>query len=121
MLGQSGAIARRPPHANGALDDGLPDPLAVCAALAFGAASTAATLTLPNGIPIGGCWLSVSVDSDCYLHFGPNSSIAAASAATSWPQSANTTEQYWINEKDLYFRVIRKTADGVLNRYRSNL
>lgn len=89
--------------------------------LAIGAASSAATLTLPDGIPIAGCWVSFSVDTDCYIHFGKDATLAAASAAVSFPMSANTTEQYWVSEKDMYFRIIRKTLDGVLSRYRSNL
>jgi len=121
MRGQAGAIIFRPPHANGALDDGLPDPLAVETNTPFSSASSAATLTLPNGIPIGGCWVTFTVDSDCYIHFGPNSSIVAAAPTVSWPWIAGVEYNRFINEKDAYFRIIRKTADGVLKRVRSEL
>jgi len=120
MLGQSGGILFRPPHANGALDDGGADLLAIADALAFTSTSSAATLTLPNGIPIGGCWVTFTVDSDCYIHFGPNSSIVPASASVSWPWIAGVEYNRYINEKDAYFRIIRKTADGTLKRVRSN-
>src|ERR1043165_7899000 len=120
MLGQSGAIAFRPQHANGALDGEIPDPLRMMDNVAVTAASTAAILTLPDGIPIGGCWVTFSTDTDCFIHFGPNASIAAASTSSEF-FPANTKVNWWINDKDAYFRVIRKTADGVIQRRRSNL
>lgn len=121
MLGQGAAILNRPPHANGALDDGLPDPLAVRDSVAFTSSSSAALQTLPNGIPIGGCWITFTVDSDAYIHFGPNNSIVAASASVSWPIVAGIEYNRFINEKDAFFRIIRKTADGALKIVRSNL
>lgn len=121
MRGQAGAILFRPPHANGSLDDGSLDPLGVVDQTSFTSVSTNATLTIPTGIPMGGCWMTFVVDSDCYIHFGPNTSITAASASVSWPWFAGVEYNRWISEKDAYFRIIRKTADGILKRVRSEL
>ncbi len=122
MLGQSAAIARRPPHASTAVEtDGSPDPLAIETKVAIAVASSAAIQTLILGIPIGGCYITVTTDTDCYIHFGPNASIPAASSTISSPMLANTREEFWINDKDAFFRVIRKTVDGVLSIRRSNL
>lgn len=122
MLGHSGAIAKRPPHATGAVDGELPDPLQVQDAVATGAASTAAIATLAQGIPLTGCWVSFTVDFDAYIVFGPTAALTpAASAANGWPLLAGIEYNWWCNDKDSFFRVIRKTADGTLKRYRSNL
>lgn len=123
MRGQSEAINKRPPHAAGALDtDGSPDLMAIETAVAFGVASTAATAVLANGIPIGGCFITLTVDSDCYIIWGPTAALTpAASAANAWPHAPGIEYEYRINEKDAFFRVIRKTADGVLKLRRSNL
>ena len=122
MLGQSAAIAKRPPHASTATEtDGSPDPLAIETKVTVTVVSSAATPTLANGIPYAGCFITLTTDTDCYIHFGPNSSIAAASSAISWPLAANSVHDLWVNDKDAYFRVIRKTADGILSIRRSNL
>lgn len=120
MLGQAGAIAKLPPTANGALDDGQPDPTAVQDPVAITSVSTAATAVLATGIPMGGCWVTFSVDTDCYIVFGPSAAgTPAASASNGWPIAANTERDWRVNEKRQFFRVIRKTADGVLKRYKS--
>lgn len=121
MLGQSAAVAKRPPHANTALNDGTADLLRVQDAVAVTAVSTAATATLAEGIPIAGCWVSFTVDADAYIVFGPDNTLPAASAASGWPMATGVEYNWWASEKDAFFRVIRKTADGNLKRYRSNL
>ena len=122
MLGQSAAIAKRPPHASDAVEtDGSPDPLAIEAKVAITSVSTPAALVLAQGIPIAGCYVTITTDTDCYIHFGPNASIAAATSVRSSPMLANTKEDFWINDKDAYFRVIRKATDGILSIRRSNL
>jgi len=122
MLGQGAAIAKRPPHASGSTEtDGSADPIAIEPTVAVTAVSTAAALVLSGGIPIGGCWVTFVADTDCFIHFGPSSSLPAASSTVSWPLAAGVEKDYWCNEKDQYFRVIRKTADGILRRARTNL
>jgi hypothetical protein len=126
MLGQSGAIARRAPHASTATyEDGATDPLAVVDATSVTSVSTGATTTLPSGIPIGGCWVTFVCDVDCYIHFASGlpstGGNPSASASVSWPLFAGVAEHFWITDKEATFRVIRKSADGVLKRYRSNL
>lgn len=121
MLGQSEAINKAPPHAVGAIEaDGTPDILAAEAKVAVGVASTAAALVLSGGIPMTGCWVTFSCDADAYIHFGPTSSLSAASSTISTPMTAGFEYEWRINDKDAYFRIIRKTADGVLSRRRSN-
>lgn len=121
MLGQSEAINKAPPHAVGAVEsDGTPDILAAEAKLNVTVTSSAATAVLSGGIPIGGVWVTFSVDADAFIHFGPNASLSAASSTISTPMAANVEYEWRINEKDSFFRIIRKTADGVLSRRRSN-
>jgi hypothetical protein len=121
VLGQSSAIVKRPPHGNSAQNDGSADYLRVQDPVAIGAGSSAAIATLAEGIPIAGCWVTFSVDTDCFIHFGPDATLAAASSTNSWPMRANTEKEFWVSEKDAFFRIIQATTSGTLYRYRSNL
>lgn len=119
MLGQSGAIAKRPPHAAGS---GSPMQIYNTD---FTAVSTAATEVLPvvagqGGVPMLGCWVTFSCTADCYIHFG-RADLPAASSTNARKFVAGIDYDFWINDtEDAYFRVIRVSADGVLTRNRSN-
>lgn len=117
MLGQSGAIAKRPPHVGG--------PFNVYKTPITAAAGTAWTLFDGSSIPFGGCWVTFTASVDCYIHFynADDTSVTTPSAAVSWPMMAGVEYDWWCNDKqDNAFRVIRAgTEDGVLSRYRSNL
>lgn len=120
MLGQAGAIAKIPPTATGALDDGQPDSTAVQTAVAITIASSAATAVLATGVPMGGCWVTFVADTDCYIVFGPSAAnTPAATAANGWPLFAGQEKDWRINEKRQFFTIIRKIADGTLKRYKS--
>jgi hypothetical protein len=115
VLGQAGAIAKKPPHAAGSGDI-----TQVETAVAVTAVSTAAALVLASGVPMTGTWVTFVSDTDCFIHWGPNASIAAASSTASWPLVAGQQYEYFISEADQYFRVIRKTSDGTLKIHRSS-
>lgn len=123
MLGQSGAIAKRPPQALNSLR-----PMMVFKT-AIGAVS-AGDETLPTasggtGIPFGGCWVSFTASVDCWIHFYRRDAtvFVEASSANSYPLMAGVEYNWWCNDtEDFYFRIVRAgAADGLLTRYRSNL
>lgn len=114
MLGQSGAIAKRPPH--GASSG---SPFAIIKT-PITSVSTAATETLPAGIPFTGCWVTFTPSVDCYILFG-RSDVAAASSTEGERWIANERYELWVNDtEETHFRVVRVTSDGTLERRRSN-
>lgn len=117
MLAQGGAIAKRGPHAAGS------GHIFQVYKTDITSVSTAATLVLPDagGIPMAGCWVTFSPSVDCYIHFG-RIDLPASSSTVGEKWVANERYELWINDtEEPYFRVIRASADGVLERRRSNL
>lgn len=119
MLGQSGAIAKRPPHAS------FVDSVFRVYKTDIAAASTAAwTLFDADSIPFGGCWVTFVSSVDCYIIFYPSAAVPiAASATNGWPLMAGVEYNWWCDHlADNTLAVIRAGTDnGVLSRYRSNL
>lgn len=115
MLGQSAAIAKRPPHAAGSGYATQVEKTTVTAVSAT--AQSVAAL----GIPLCGCWFSFVSSGDCFIIFG-RSDVPAATSANGYPMLAGVEYNWWINDtEDAFFSAIRSTVDGVLTRYRSNL
>ncbi len=115
MLGQSAAIAKRPPHAAGSGYATQVEKTNVTSV------SATAVPVFALGVPFAGCWGSFTCSSDCYIIFG-RADVPAASAANGFPMLAGVSYDFWINDtEDTHLSVIRVVADGVLTRYRSNL
>src|SRR6201991_4697966 len=108
MLGQSAAIAKRPPHA---LGSGYATQVEKTA---FTAVSATAIPVATLGVPMAGCWFSFVSSADCFIIFG-RADVPAATAANGYPLLAGVEYNWWINDtEDAFFSVIRSTADGSL-------
>ncbi len=81
--------------------------------LAFTSSASAAT---PVGIGAGPDVIWVIATQDCYIKFG-NSTLSAPSASDGWLLKANVETPFEVGLNSAYFRVIRSSADGVLNWY----
>ncbi|MBN1237426.1 MAG: hypothetical protein JXB36_02940 [Gammaproteobacteria bacterium] len=117
MQGLQQAIMRRPPRGNGTGERGenFTTPIV--------AASTTNVAVLPTGAPTsGGCWVTFKATVDCFIRWGRAASPTVAAATTSdYPLTADQEEEFWITfPDDANFSVIRETADGTLNRFRSD-
>lgn len=124
MLGQSLAVAKRPPHQSGT---GHINEVAISTAVTSAAngafVSTTTIDGVPNSVGFDGSWWSFVSDVDCYIIFGDGSgSLGNASSANAYPLAAGIEYNWFIGPKDNAFSVIRKGAvDGTIKRYRSSL
>lgn len=87
------------------------------------AASSAAvdTLATEDTSDQGGAtrwWVTMVCDQDCMIAFG-DAAVPAAVVANDWPLFANQPQNFILDRKSRYFRVIRSTADGTLKWYGS--
>jgi hypothetical protein len=90
--------------------------------VAVTAVASAATQTITN-MSLVGDWVTFVSDTDCYIRFDRSASgVNAVGSATSadWPMKAGIEYNWFCTPEGAYFSVIRKTADGILSRYRSN-
>lgn len=103
----------RPPHG-----EATSDPTATKTD-AIGAASATYPILGVDGLPFGGCFVRWYFTTDCYVRFG-SASVAAATANDA-EFKAGEWHRFWHDAQDTHVSVLRKSADGLVKRHRSDL
>jgi len=85
----------------------------VVTATAFTAVSTAAIQI--NSTGVGRQVIVLLPTQNCFIKFG-DASVGAATSAD-WPLVANQRVRFVVSNDSSYFRVVRNSADGVLDWY----
>lgn len=116
MLGQPGAVARRPPHRAATTEPGATQVDTVTSASqTFAVIKTGAPLA-----PLQGSWVTFVSSVDAYICFG-DASVGAATS-NDYPLFANVEKEWFLDDRiEPSFSIIRAGAvDGTIKRYKSD-
>jgi hypothetical protein len=115
MLGEQEAILIRPPAGVATANN----PRAITN-ISFTNTSTTAQALPSSGLNIHGCWVAFKSNQDCRLRV-EDANVGAATSSD-YLLKANDEKSWWCSSvSETHVRVIRDSADGVLQVYRNGV